>query len=159
MAAQQEGGRLRGLRFQRLLDGRHRVDDRRAVGGFQFAEQAGDLAARAAVEFGEGCAAFRGQCELGGAAVGFRRLSRDDLPPLQRLQGAAEITGIEAERADQIGRGAALPFGDLVDDAGFLQRPWTVEQFRFDDAEFAGIEPAEAAQRCDLAVEFAIRGI
>ena len=110
--------------------------------------------ARAAVEFGKGRAAFRRQCEFGGPAVGLRWFSRDDLAPLQGLQGTAEVTGIETERADQIGRGAGLPFGDFVDDPRFLQRPRAVEQFRFDDAEFAGVEAAEAAHRRDLALEF-----
>jgi len=42
---------------------------------------------------------------------------------------------------------------------GFLQRPRAIEQFWFDDAEFAGVEPAEAANRRDLGIEFGIRGI
>src|SRR5437870_3782698 len=153
MAAQQEGGRPSGLGLQRLLDGAHRMDDARAIRGFQAVEQAADFAARAAVEFGKRRAAFRGQYESGGTAVGFRWLSRDDLAPLQSPQRAAEIAGIEAERTHQVGRRTALPFSDFVDDAGFLQRPRAVEQLRLDDAEFAGVEPAEASNRRDLALQ------
>jgi hypothetical protein len=114
----------------------------------------GDHAARPAVEVGKGRAAFRGQCELGDAAVGPRRLARDNLAPLQGLQGAAEESGIETQRADQLGGGAALPFRDFVNDPRFLQRPGAVQQLRLDDAQFSGVKSAEAADRRDLAIQF-----
>jgi hypothetical protein len=42
---------------------------------------------------------------------------------------------------------------DLVDDPRFLQGPWARQQLRLDDAELAGIEPAETPDGRDLAFE------
>ena len=70
VASQQEAGGRFGRRLQRLLDGRHGADDRRAFGGSSVPSNAGDLAARPAVEVGKGGAAFGGQRQFGDAAVG-----------------------------------------------------------------------------------------
>jgi hypothetical protein len=104
-------------------------------------------------------AAFRGQGEFSRAAIGLRWFSRDDLASLQGLQGAAEESGIEPQRTDQIGRGAVRPLADFVNDPGFLQRPGTVQQLRFDDAELAGIEAVEGADRRDLVVGILRHGV
>ena len=141
-------------RLHRLLDRSHGMDDGCAIRTLQLSEQRGNVATRTAVEFGKRRAAFHGQCKFGDAAVGLGRLSRHDLTPLQGLQRAAEETCIQAERASQIGGRAGLAVGNFVDDPRFLQRPRTVEQLRFDDAQLAGIEPAEGADGGDLRVEF-----
>jgi hypothetical protein len=48
---------------------------------------------------------------------------------------------------------------DLVDNPRFLQRPRAVQELGLDDAELAGIEPAEAANRRDLAFQHRISSI
>ena len=151
-------GRLLRRRLQRLFDRGHGADDGGACRGVETAEQRRDLVTRSVVEFGERRATPRGQGELGDAAVGLRGLARHDLAPLQRPQGAAEKSGVEAERTDQVGGGTALALRDLVDDPRFLQRPATVQQLRLDDAELAGVEPAEAANGGNLVVSSGIGG-
>ena len=153
MASQQQGGRLPRWRLQCLFDGGHGVDQGGARRGVETAEQRRDLVMRSVVEFGKRRATPRRQGEFGDAAVGLRGLARHDLAPLQRPQGAAEKSGVEAERADQVGGGMAVALRDLVDDPRFLQRPGTVQELRFDDAELAGIEPAEAANGGNLSFQ------
>ncbi len=153
VAAQEEARRLLRRRLQRLLDRRHRLHDRGALCGIETGEQPADLVARAALELGGGGAALGGQRQLVDAAVVFGWLARHDLAPLQALQGPAQEAGVEPEIAGQIGGGAGGAVRDLVDDARFLQREGTVQQLRLDDAELAGVEAAEAADRGDLAVE------
>src|SRR5258707_9442056 len=157
MASQQEARGLLRRRLERLLDGGHGVDDGRALAGIQSVQQGGDHATRSAVEVCKRRAAPPGQCEVGGAAVGPRWLSRDDLAALQCLQGAAHESSIEPQCADQIGGGAALPFRNLVNDPRFLQRPGAVQKLRLDDAELAGVETAEAANGADLALQLWVR--
>ena len=76
--------------------------------------------------------------------------ARHDLAPLQTLQGSAQKPGIETEAANQFGRGAVFPLRDFIDDPRFLQRPRSVQQLRFDDAEPAGVDPRKAAYGGDL---------
>jgi len=120
-------------------------------------EQASDFLARTALELGLGGAAFGGQRELVDAAVVLGGLSRHDLPALQCLQGPAHKARIEAEIAGEVGGGTGKAMPDLVDDAGFLQSEGAVQQLRLDEAELAGIEAVERADRRYLAVGFLCR--
>src|SRR5262249_47192021 len=133
-----------------VRDRRHRMHDGLALPVIEYPEQVGDFTARAAVEFGKGGAAFCGQRQLAGTAVGLGWPSGHDLAALQGLQRAAEEAGVEAKRASQVGRGAALALRDLVDDAGFLQRPRTAQELWFDDAQLARVEAVEASDGGDL---------
>jgi hypothetical protein len=151
MAPQHKACGFLRRRLQHLLDHGHGVGGARAI--VEPGQQRPDLFARPSLEFGKSGAALRGQRDFIGAAVGLGRLACDDLAALQRLQGAAEEAGVEAEKPDQIGRGTAFMLRDLVDDPCFLQSPRARQQLRFDDAELAGIEPAEAPDGRDVAVE------
>jgi hypothetical protein len=69
VAAQDEGRRLRGGPFQRLLDRGHRLHHRSALTVFERSKQVSDFLTRAALKFGLGGAALGRQRELVDAAV------------------------------------------------------------------------------------------
>ncbi len=154
MASQQEAGGPRRWRLQRVLDGGHGTDDGGALGRLEVAR------ATPRLRCATGC---RGRQRP-------RGLSRSRLSSVTRRSALDGFRATIWRRCNackvrlrkpasrpsaphQFGRGAALPFGDFVDDPRFLQRPGTVQQLRLDDAEFAGVEPAEAADGGNLAVE------
>ena len=68
---------------------------------------------------------------------------------MEAAQDAAEIAGIEAEIAADVGRGRAVALPDLIEHARLGQRERAVEPAVLQHAEVLGVEAVEAPHRGD----------
>src|SRR5690606_28844925 len=87
-----------------------------------------------------------------------RRLARNQPLALEAAQDAAEIAGIEAELAADIGRSGFLPLRELVQHACLGKGERTLQMLFFQHADLARVEAVEGAERADAAGEFLVRG-
>ena len=104
---------------------------------------------RARLERREGGASFRGQARAGAGARRRRRGAARQPLRFEAAQDAAQIAGVEAEIAAEIGRGRRLAVRELVEDAHLGQRERAVEQAIAERADAAGVEAVERAHRID----------
>src|ERR1700686_3570609 len=81
-----------------------------------------------------------------------RGFSLDQAAFLEIAQHAAEIAGIETERAADLGRGRRAAAGDLVKHPRFAERIGTVEKGFAQHADLPRVEAVEAANRGDALV-------
>src|ERR1700730_9123490 len=87
--------------------------------------------------------------------VARRGFSFDQAAFLEIAQHAAEITGIEIERAADLGRGRGAAAGDLVKHPRLGERIGAVEKSLTQHADLPRVEAVEAADRSDALVALA----
>ena len=113
------------------------------------AEHRADLPFGPRFERLEGLAAARGDRQEALPGVVRRDVLADQPALVKAAQDAAEIAGVEAEIAADVGRGGAVALLDLVEHARFGQRERAVEPAVLQHAEMLGVEAVEAAHRGD----------
>ena len=82
-------------------------------------------------------------------------LAADQSAFLEIAQHAAQIAGIEIERAADLGRGRRAAAGDLVQHARLGERIGAVEKSFAQHADLPRVEAVEAADRGDALVALA----
>src|SRR5580658_2232730 len=87
--------------------------------------------------------------------VALRRFAADQGALFKITQHAAQITGIEIQRAADLGRGARVAVADLVEHARFAKRVGAVEEILAQHADLPRVKPVEAAHGGDAAVMLA----
>ncbi len=85
--------------------------------------------------------------------VGRRRLAHDEAAPLEIAQYAAQIAGVEIERAADPARRHRAALRDLVKEARLAERIGAVEIGFAQHADLARVEAVEAAHRGDAALQ------
>jgi hypothetical protein len=151
VVAQQPGRRPPAA--EQGFDPAHPSDQRRLRGLGKPGQKTADLLARPGVERGEGCATRRGQRQQRLAPVGRSGHAREQPVALEALQDAAEIAGIELQRAAKLGGGRVVALREFEQHAGFGKREAAVQQSLLQRADRAGIEAAEAADGADPPLE------
>ena len=107
---------------------------------------------RPAVRVSSGAKARRpagGDAKLRVAGIVRRRRALDQAALLEAAQQAAQVAGIEAEVARQLGRGGVLAVRELPQQARFGQRERGRQQAFLQHADAPRVEAVEAADRVD----------
>ena len=137
------------LRRHHGLDRAHRGDEIILLGRGQPAEQGADLLHGPRFERIEGLASARCQRQDALPTIVGRDVLADQPALVEPAQDAAEVAGIEAEIATDLGRGGAAALPDLVQHARLGQRERAVEPAVLQHAEILRVEAVEAAHRGD----------
>ena len=141
--------RLRRSAAEQRLDRVHRGDQLRLLGGLEPAEHRADLRAASAVRAARrSCGRARSATD-GSAGRRSAKSCADQAALLEIAQHAAEIAGVEIERAADVARGGASPLRDLVEHARLGQRVGAVELGLAQHADLPRVEAVEAAHRGD----------
>jgi len=107
---------------------------------------------RTAIESCERLTALGGQAELILPAIRKDRFAGDQPVLIEFLDDAAEVPGIKTQfGADLLGR-RVFPVRKLVEDARLAQRQRAFQEPLVENAELAGIEAVESANRRYLVV-------
>jgi hypothetical protein len=152
----QNVGRAGGLptRCQQLLGRLEGGDEPHLIGGVELAQHRRHRLARAGIDCRVECLA--------------RLAERDDKPPAVMLRGppldqpllfepgenAAQIAGIKTEFGCELGRRRPLALRQFPDHPAFGQRQRAAGQPLAQDADLAGVKPAEPPDDCNPIVQF-----
>src|SRR5579883_356813 len=143
--------RLFGDAAEQRLDRAHRRHQSPLVGSGELAQHVRDVALRFRVERTHGFLAACGQRKMALPRILRDRAARDEAALLEFAQEAAQIGGIETERAADVGCGRGGPLPDLVQHARFTQRVGAVEKIPAQHADLPRVEAVETANRGDPA--------
>ena len=138
-------------RFDRV----HRRDQPRLLGGHELAEHGAGVVLRAAFQRRVSGAAARRERQMALPGVARRNFAADQAAFLEIAQHAAQIAGIEIERAADLGRGRGAAAGDLVKHPRLGERIGAVEKGLAQHADLPRVEAVEAADRGDALVALA----
>src|SRR5271155_3763769 len=83
--------------------------------------------------------------------IALRRFTADQGTLFEITQHAAQITGIEVQRAADLGRGARAAVADLVENPRFAERVGAVEKILAQHADLPRVKAVEAADGGDAA--------
>src|ERR1700719_2182602 len=115
------------------------------LGRGQPAEHRTDLPLSPRFERFEGLASACGHRQKALSAIVWRHVFADQPTFLKPVQDATEVTGIEAEIADDAARRRSLALLDLIQHARLSQRERTAEPTVLQHAELLSVEAGEAA--------------
>ena len=150
--AQDEGWGF-GAAGEQFFDGFHRSDELRAIGEWEFPEDAFGLAAGEFVEFEECVPTGFGQTQLGRPAVLPGGFAPNEFGGFEADEQTAEIAGIHAEGDGDLLGGGALAVGEFVEDAGFGEREAGMVEALVENTDEAGVKAVELAKCGDVAGE------
>ncbi len=146
--AQQPGrGRGSALGVEQLLDRPHRREELLPIGVGERREQGGDAFLAVPVERGEGALAGGGEAQVQVPGIVFGADALDQLAFLQAAQQPAEVAGVEAEVAGELGGGGPVAMREFPEQARFGQAEAGLGQAFLEHADAARVEAVEAADR------------
>ncbi len=137
---------------QQALDAPHGHHEVVAPGLGELAQQAGDLVVRPGIQLGEGLPPAAAQSQKALPGVARRGLSLDQSLLLQTPEQPAEITGVEPQFFAELAGGGLLAVGHLVEHPALGERERATAPTFVEDADAAGVESVEAADRLDLGI-------
>ena len=134
---------------EQRLNGVHGGNEPRLIGGLKLFERGPGLPLGPPLQWCERLSAGRRQRNMTLSGVAGGDLPLDQSALFEILQHAAQIAGVEIERADNLDRGRRAALGNLVEQARLAERIGAVEIGLAQHAELPRVEAVEAAHRGD----------
>ncbi len=142
-----------GAFAEQCLDRLHGLDDAVLRGGGEAVQHPAHVLVRAGVEGREGLAPLRGQREVASPAVLLRTELAKEPALLEAAQDAAQIPGVDAEVATQLGGRRVHAVRELVQHARLREGERTAGEAFTQHADLARVEAVEATHGVDAAIE------